>query len=407
MKIVAVYFQSYRNACFPIFTFLLLGMGALFAEVPVSAPLQDPPTPILLPMQIGDKAALMQLNTMAEGTLIDKTKQEPEMKEMGIGRIQDFAGNAQEVPLVEIPLMKFRNREWVKVSAAVLDFHNFTIITGVPIAGCLGIPEYKDSKLFIDYEAMKFTMHRGDWLLNGEKVQELPLLPESLGPTFKAVIDGTDVTFLIGTAQNNAVSLETSVFDRFVEKGLIKKSEGTSRTLSLSDISRNSKGYFTGGELMGKSLKGLRVSSDASSSIGVGWLAGFRTEIDFPAKKLRFIQVAHMRKTPLPEEMLGAILGYSKGRSAILDLKSGGKGVMEMAGFQKKDEIVSLGDEPYLTFQVVLRMLEKNAGKRIKVTYKRPGVEGIREAEIQLLGLITEWDKEQETEATAQKPEKK
>ena len=384
--------KANRGACSLIFSFLLSGWAACFSEEPAIAPLQGPATVILLPMQIGDKASLMLLNTMAERSVIDNAKREPGMKAMGTARVHDFAGNAQESPLFEIPSMKFRSREWANVSAAMLDFHNFTIVTGVPIAGCLGVSEFRDSKLFIDYEVMKLTMHKGESLLKGPKVQELPLLPDTVVPSFKAVIDGVDVTFMVGTAQNNAISIETSVFDRFVEKGLIKKREGTGRSISLSKDLRTSRGTFTSGELMGKTLKGLRVHSDGSSLLGVRWLAGFRTEIDFPGKMLRFVPVAHERKVALAEEMLAAILGYSNGHAAIIAIKPGGKGAMEIAGLQEKDEIFSLAGAEYLTWHVVLGMLEKNAGKRIKATYKRPGVEGIRETEIQLPDMITEWD---------------
>ena len=52
-------------------------------------------------------------------------------------------------------------------------------------------------------------------------------------------------------------------------------------------------------------------------------------------------------------------------------------------------------------------MLNSNAGESIKPTYKRPGVEGIRETEIQVPVLITEWDAGLEAEDTASRSEKK
>jgi hypothetical protein len=159
-----------------------------------------------------------------------------------------------------------------------------------------------------------------------------------------------------------------------VSEGVIARREPIGLSTGLTGEAASRGGQFVRGELMGKSLAGVDVTSGdppESGTVGLAWICGFSMEIALEDGVMRYLPLPDARPPINVAAMSGVVFRYADGHPSVALLKPGGPG--KQAGLAVGDVIEQFG---YLPAKEIdqLRLIpfsEQNAGKQIPIKWTR------------------------------------
>jgi len=279
-------------------------------------------------------------------------------------------------------------------TVVISDLSAFSIYTGRPLDGVIGMRVMEAGKIFLNYDEGIFQIHVGPWKLNKPDCTVVDLSEAGEAPEFNTEILGQRVSFCVDTGHNGCIELESKVFEALVQQGCIEPAKVDARGISIGGMNRATQGWFLKGELMGKNLAGVRVDSNPTLSIlGLEWLYGFNTEIDFGDRKLRY-QLRRDAKLPgSVHVMLGAILKYDSSGAQIERLRASG-GAAADAGLKPGDVIEKFGglNAKGMNAASMGEAVADAAGKEIAVRFLRKADGEHVDTKLKLPPNISEWD---------------
>jgi hypothetical protein len=357
-----------------------------------------PPCPIhlMLHVKIGSGEKLAFIDTGASDTVLDLSLEYLTSNKLGPENVFDSRGDTKALDLFRGPDLTIQSFHRNAPRVFLIDLTNFQMALGAPVKALLGMAEFSPGKLLIDREAHAVTFHHGEWRLDGSTARNVPLLKQRRMPYFEAMIGGKRCEILLDTGDNGCITLQTALFEALVASGEIQRT--TRGGISHSAFSgpketKGDSGTFLKGELMGKSLAEVSVSSQGgSSAIGLAWLQGFSIEIDFENRQMRY---RHLPEAAAPvniHRMLGAVIFFIDGESVVISLKPGG-GPAQDAGIEKGDKIERLGEIPGNALNAVnlYESIQNHAGKSLPIVLKRRVNGETKAVTVKLPKLMTYW----------------
>jgi hypothetical protein len=280
---------------------------------------------------------------------------------------------------------------------ALVDFRALRRMLGGKLDGLLGVPQLKSGKLLLNYDEGFLEVHTGGWKIDQKEYGEIAFDNSEANPTFVANIEGRPCELLFDTGDDGSISLETSDFAFLVKSGVIELSNVHGRIQDVSGLNKHQQGWFLKGELMGKSLRGISVMSVADASgagtMGLEWIYGFNTEIDFASHRFRF-QNRLKANSPLAFDlMIGAALSYDDNGAQVEALRPGG-GAAEAAGLRPGDVVEHFGSlkKAELGRVPIGEVVTANAGKPIPIQFVRKSDGQKVDAMLNLPPPILAWD---------------
>ncbi len=323
-----------------VFVFL---SRAVFGETLVEGKL--PPAPLLISAwgDVGDEPALFVLDTgstdiMLNDSFLPLMRSEPTSRS---GRVA--GGRVIELSGYRSSRIAIRKLELVNPLVFLGDLGGIGRKLGVPFDGILGISGYDRFHVFFDYTHGRFIIHNGGWLLTAERSQEVALLTTARAPTIAAEIGGLPVALLVDTGNTASLALEHSLFDELVGRGLILPSGKVVQAYGADGNDRYQQGYFTGGILMGQSLRGVQVDSNPSQSwMGLAWLARMDFEISFPDRRFRYRPRTGDSRVLAPDIMTGLDLVYDQRGAIIVSISADQRSAARQSDLRVGDIIESV-----------------------------------------------------------------
>ncbi len=336
----------------------------------------------------------MLLDTGAGLTVIDSLLKDSIGPEVEDRRVTMLGGTQRIMKCYEGPSLKIGTILDERPKVMVSDLRMMVRFVGKPIVGVLAMDVMQRGKILLNYDDRTLKIHAGSWILDGPDIKEVELNKEADVPELHEEIGGHSVLFGVDTGSNHCIILESTVFDALVSDGVIELSKITARQMAGGGVSSAKQGWFLKGELMGKNLGGVAVSSDPRSSIlGLEWLYAFNTEIDFSTRKLRY----HLRRNAkLPcdtQIMIGAILLFDE-YGAVVERLRPGSGAAENAGIKPGDviqEFASLKGKE-MNEATIAETVSDEAGKEISVRYLRKADGKQVSVKLRLPPVISDWD---------------
>jgi predicted aspartyl protease len=273
----------------------------------------------------------------------------------------------------------------------VIDFRQIAEFVGLPVKGALGMDAISKGKLLLDFDGKSVVISSGSWTLTNA-TQEVDLDKMAVVPTIDVSIGGHRAQFVIDTGSNGGVTLEKALFDELVKAGDIKPVLTGGSSISAVGEAKVRSGRFVRGNLMGKRLEGFSVDAAPRGFLGMCWLCGFNIEIDFPERKLRYVERPNAAPPLDIQSMVGAIFMYDDVGARVERLKPGG-GAAETAGLQVGDTIVSLDGmrRAEMNIATVAEAVTAKAGKEIEIRFLRPPEDIPRVTKLRLPPPISEW----------------
>ncbi|MDQ3566255.1 MAG: hypothetical protein M3436_19985 [Pseudomonadota bacterium] len=351
---------------------------------------------------MANKQCTFVFDTAAGRIALDPSILQGKLREIGPFTLHDGRIDPKNGTLYELPEIKVQALTVQKAKGFLYKFEGLSAGFGQQLSGILGLSDLGAVKILLDYQNSAVVIHRSAWRLDSADVTEVGLRNDaSRGSfdtehaSFETEIEGEPCAFTVDSGDNGCVEVPFTLFDRFVEAGVIKVAERPGRTLSALGITRNKRGWFLKGRLMGRELTGVSVTTSSQLGLlGLGWLCGFQTEIDLTARKLRYRAIEHPRPPISVQRMLGAILLYRDGRQVIESLQPDAVGPAERAGMKAGDIIHQFGSlvDNGITGTKVIEVVAANAGGRIPVKLYRPEGAQWLEVTLEIPEMISDWD---------------
>lgn len=352
------------------------------------------PALIVAPAKLADREALVFLDTGADWSMLDLVWKDSLRGEIGEAEVMGFGGVNQQMMIYSGPVLKLGRMAVQGPGVILSDMQEFRAYTGQPVSGLIGMKVIGRAKIFLSYDKRVFEIHDGPWRLDKLNSQEIELEKEASAPLCKMNILGHPATFVIDTGSDGCVELRADVFDALVKEGAIERAKVDSRALGLEGMKATGRGWFLKGEFMGKKLEGVSVDSNPAHSIlGLEWLYGFNTEIDFSARKMRY-ELRRDAKLPGNLQMLlGAIFIFSEKGVRIERLRPGGKGAAEIAGLQAGDVIEQFGSLQAVGMNAVTlgEAVADAAGKEVSLRCRKANGQQV-EIKLRVPSRISEWN---------------
>jgi hypothetical protein len=336
----------------------------------------------------------MLIDTGAGLTVMDSSLQHSIVPQVEERRVTMLGGTRKIMKCYQGPPLKMGAIFDKQPKVLVADFEMMARHIGNRFKGIIAIDIMKRGKVLLDYDDRVFKIHVGPWSLDSPGIKEVELNEKSDIPEFSAEIAGHSISFGIDTGSDDCLHLESAVFEALVDEGIIGTSKIKTQTVTGGGMHSANNGWFLKGELMGKKLEGMAVSSDPRvSNVCLGWLYEFNIEIDFNNRKFRY----HLRDNVTPpcniQLMNGAILLFGDQGAMVQSLRPGG-GATGDAGIKPGDiitEFASLkGTEMNAT--TIAEAVTDKAGQNISIRYLR-NLDGMEiSAKLQLPAIISDWN---------------
>jgi hypothetical protein len=380
---------------------LLLFQNITFGEEPgtilLRQKLPDFPVMIRTEVSIGGQKCVMVVDSGTASTTLDTSLKNLLTEESRSARVRDEnAGRMAELyrslPLQAQSIRASEPLVWIA------DFSGLRKLFGGRLDGLLGVAQLKSGKMLLNRDEGFLEIHSGGWKIDGKGYDEIAFDTRGADPTFLADIERRACEIRLDTGFNRSITLEASDFDFLVKSGVIEPSKTKARDQIISGEKRSKVGWFLKGELMGKSLKGIEVSSAPDEfgvgSIGLEWLYGFNIEIDFESHRFRY-RIRPEAKSPLVIELMtGARLSYVNNGAQVHSLRPDGGGAAEAAGLKPGDVIERFGslNETELNCITVAETVTTNAGKTIPIRFARQSDGANVDGTLSLPPPILVWD---------------
>ena len=380
--------------CF-VFTVLCLRSIAPAEEsntILLRSKLPRSPTLITVNVDIGSESSVMVVDTGAAEIMFDESLRACIKEEAGIKNL--FTPNGiKKTKLYESDDIKIQSLVISRPKVVTSDMRDLSRWIGPKIRGVLGVPGLAFGKFFLNYDDGVFEIHSGQWKLSKPPAHEIDLVKDET-PSFDAKISDKTAQFSIDTGSDGCIALEQSLFTSLVKQGWIEPTNTNGRTQSAAGLSTALKGWFLKGELMGKSLRGVSVDSNSRfNTLGVQWLWGFNTEIDFSSRKLRYQMRANSEPPMHIQMMVGAIFLYDSAGAIVEKLRPGGGAAVD-AGLQLGDtiEVFDILKGSQLNAVTLSETVTANAGKTIQVRFHRKSDNETVNTTMKLPTAVSVWN---------------
>lgn len=359
-------------------------------------PIPRVPALWVAPVSVGEKQALVVLDTGAGLTVLDSSLRDALGAKLGERPVTMADGEGTR-PSYEGPSLRMGALHSERSPVILSDLGMISEFVGRPLAGVVGM-DFMRGKVFLNFDQSVFEIHSGAWRLPKRGSHESALKDDSDVPKFDRPIAGKQVTFILDTGADGTITLAAPVFDALVADGVIEVSKVRGRAVTGQGFDRRANsGWFVNKNvnLMGKDLAGVSVkSSPANSILGLKWLCAFNVEIDMAARKFRF-QLRRAAKPPLNVQLMaGAIFFYNERGARIESLRPDGAGAAEEAGLKAGDVIEQFGAirAPDINAVSLGEAVADAAAKEVAVRYRRK-VDGVLvETKLKVAPMISEWD---------------
>jgi len=352
------------------------------------------PTHIMAEVDLAGRSFLMMLDTGAGLTVFDSSLKNftgPELEERNL---QMPGATDRVVKCYQGPPLKIGALSDDHPKVIVSDLKIVSRLTGRSCVGLLGINVMKRGKILLSYDDRIFKIHVGPWILDRGNFREVELDKESDIPQFNEIVLGHSINFTVDTGSNDCITLISPIFDALVDAGGIELSKLTARPASIGGMRPAKQGWFLKGELMGKSLAGVAVTSvPGHSMVGLQFLYAFNIEIDYSNRKLRYQLRADVKRPCCMQHMLGAILFFGEDGPFVEKLRPGG-GAVENAGIRPGDVIVEFGalKGKEMNETTITETVSDEAGKEIHIRYLRKADGKQVAVQLKLPPVISLWD---------------
>lgn len=353
----------------------------------IRAPLPAVPDMVTFEAEIGGRKGVVLLNAGSQLTTIDQSLCDAVGGKEIQGKAKTNEGGALAGKLCQVPELRLQSLVAKESTVLFMDMGIFTKFTGHKFIGALGAADLSRAKVLLNYDAGLLDVHTGPWMLEGPTCQEAELEDYRPKPVFETSIENRHAEFVLNVGSNNTISLDKALFSTLVYNHTIEVSR---------DGAGN--GWFVKGELMGKSLVGLPVTSiqndDGTSSLGPLWLCAFNLELDLQAHRWRY-ELRKNAPAPLTVRlMMGANFTFSGNGASVQQLRSDGGGPAEKAGLEVGDTIQVFdtlrGDD--LNIRKITEVVTAKAGKGIEVQYHRALDGQVVTTTLRLTPAISEWN---------------
>ena len=310
------------------------------------------------------------------------------------GKLRMLGGFTSAATAYVGPTLKLGNLTLEKPEVILFDMQALSRFTGRPLAGMLGMNTVGKAKIFLNFERSVLQVHAGPWRLAAPDCQEVELNKESGIPEFDVRIGGHRVTFGIDTGFDGTFTLAAPLFEALVNDGTIELANVNARGATPGGVSSVARGWFLRGRVMGRDLAGLSVESDpAYSNVGMKWLYGFNTEIDFAARKFRYQVRCHIQPPISVQMMIACILIYDDKGALVERLRPGG-GAAENAGLKPGDVIEEFGSlkAGEMNQATIGEMVAASADKEVAIRFLRKSDGSHVNTKLKLPPVISEWN---------------
>jgi len=352
------------------------------------------PVHLVAETSISGKLGFMIVDTGAAISGLDNSLKDSIRSKRGEADVLSADGKQYPMMTYEVPPIRIGKLSVKRSTVILSDFSAFSRFTGRPLAGVVGIGVLGHAKIFLNYDECIFQLHAGPWKLDKSDCHEVEL-EKTETPTFKTRILGREEAFTVDSGSDECIALEAKLFKALVNDHCIELAQFKEGGVSIGSMTSTSdSGWFLKGELMGKNLRGVSVvSNPRSSRLGLEWLYGFNTEIDFTTQKLRY-QLRRNAKFPgSVQMMLGVLFQYDKRGARVESLLPGG-GAAEDAGLKPNDVIEQFGavkaDE--MNAATMAEAVADAAGKEVAVRFLRKSDGEHVNTKLKLPPNISEWN---------------
>ena len=359
------------------------------------------PVDITTKVSVDGKDRLFVVDTGAEASVFDLSRwvsANPDLKDLNV-RYSDSQATQRtffnaRCPFYIAPSLRAQSLIVEHPTVAIIDLHEFSDRLGWKLDGILGMPALSAGIISLNYDKRLLEIHAGPWRLNPSDSHEMDLEKDMGVPIFDVQLGGHPVQFLIDTGDCGCVSLETSVFEALVKEGWIEVADTEETWLGAWGRYSRRRGWFLKGELMGRTLVGVSVCGDPEVSLlGLEWLYGFNTEIDFTARKFRYQKRSDAPPPMDSVMMIGAGLTYGR-RGALVEKLWPKTGAAANAGLKNGDVIEAFDGlkSAQMNSTAIAERVAANAGKTIKVRFLRKSDGAHVRATLRLPPPISPWN---------------
>ena len=363
-------------------------------------PIPRAPGFITIDVKVFEEQVTFLFDTGSTKIGLDSSIPKDKLRATGMSNFRDGRAGAKTGMLYQLPTIMAQGLKVERPEGFLSDFRGISLGIGQKLSGIVGLSDLGSVKVCLDYKDSVLVVHQGEWSLQSADVTEVGLRNDASSGSldsqlviFEAEIEGEGCAFIVDSGDNGCVNLPFNIFERLVQKGVIRPSEQTGRTISALGTTRNQRGWFLKGRLMGRELAGVTVTSSQLGILGLGWLCGFQTEIDRNESKIRYRAIDHPRPPISVHRMLGAILFYRDGQQVIESLQPGGLGLAERVGVKVGDIIHEFGSaKGNITGNEVIDIVEANVGGRIPVKLYRSVDKKYVDVALEIPELISDWD---------------
>lgn len=304
---------------------------------------------------------------------------------------QKFPSTLHKGPLVKVGTITYNRPLTLN-----LDLRSYWTVYGRDFEAVLSAEQLGHGIFRIDHEKGVAELVSSSSYSPSDEFNVLALSSKQDVPTFDGTIDKTRISFGVDTGDNGCISIERSIFEELVSRGVIRVRSLDSQVIVGGGTAVSERqGWFEKGELMGVQLKGVPVAESGKSNLGQQWLFGFNIEFDLRNRKLYYLRRADKAVPAATNLMFGALVVYQDGIAFVASLRPGpGTGPAEAAGLKLGDVIVKLGklEAKELNSASIATAILESAGKSLVVRVKRKGETEERSVEVLIPKVKSGWD---------------
>lgn len=337
------------------------------AEIAATFDIPKDAEELLLPVTFRGETFLFLLDTGSDLTIYDGSFRQHFGQAIRTSRIKTPNGEMR-VDLFNSPDAKLGKLDMqTPLPIMCMDLSKIRQVTGNDIYGIVGMDFLRDHVVQIDVARGRVSFLRSAQKDAGRPVR---IFYHSLHPRVVMNVAGIAATFMIDTGCSHSGNLESSLFDRLVERQKIREI-GSTQSTTLSGIKQWRDGRLAALSLDEFTHRNLVVTEAQGNQLGLAYLLRFVVTFDFPNATM-YLKPSRRYDTVDRRDMSGLHILQEAGRIEVHSVDEGSPAAL--AGIQPKDVITMMAGRRsnHYTLSDLRRMLTQN-GTQIAMTISHGG----------------------------------
>jgi hypothetical protein len=296
--------------------------------------------PLIVPVTIQGKQYPFVVDTGARYTIYDQSLRPLMGEHLATGQASTPIG-AIEVEARRPPAASLGGLPLPSQVCYVYDLRRIREVTGLEIAGILGMDFLQEYVLEIDFDRGELAVGPSP---SRRPVPSVPLVLRANRSSFELSLLNKTEEFAIDTGYggHGSICLRAPLYAALVEAGRIHETVLNTTTVDLGKaVTKNKEGGWLASLSVGKhKLRDLGTSAEpASNMVGLGFLRRFRVTLDFPEGKL-YLEPGKRIDQPDRTNHSGLLLMRRGGATVIEAVRADGPGAK--SGLRARDVLIEL-----------------------------------------------------------------